>query len=88
MCRGVTKKGVFVGPPWWVGGFGAHVHSPCCSAGGDTYPCQEEERGAEQCSSGHEESSSQEGLSPLPSVPNKAFSEAWLSVLPLGRDLT
>ena len=42
---------------------GPQVHP---EKGRDTHLHQEEERGAEQRSGSHEESSSQEGLSPLP----------------------
>ena len=45
-------------------GLGAQAHGPPCPAGGDTYPREEEERGAEQRLGRHEESGSQEGLSP------------------------
>ncbi|XP_017906401.1 PREDICTED: 60S ribosomal protein L36 isoform X1 [Capra hircus] len=47
-------------------GLGAQAHGPPCPAGGDTHPREEEERGAEQRLGRHEESGSQEGLSPSP----------------------
>ncbi|XP_043767800.1 60S ribosomal protein L36 isoform X1 [Cervus elaphus] len=47
-------------------GRGAQAHGPPCPAGGNTHPREEEERGAEQRLGRHEESGSQEGLSPSP----------------------
>ena len=49
---------------------GPQVHQ---EKGGDTHPCQEEEREAEQCPGCHEEGSSQEGVSLPPLCTIKLF---------------
>ena len=64
-------------------GLGAQAHGPPCPAGGDTHPREEEERGAEQRLGRHEESGSQEGLSPSPLFTINLAPKLGVSVLPL-----